>query len=132
LVERRHEEHGVDIGCDHLLGVARFAAGSAAGEFRGARQYSVDIGERFAGPLTDRDPVADRREIGAGGGLMQQPARARGGDCAVVGQNLVGALVLEGDARWHEASRVVGLESGREGRIPAERRKGHGKDRLEK
>ena len=127
-VERGDEEHGVDVRRDDLFGGVARLAGGGAGKFGFAMEHHMDVGARLAGAQAHGHPVADGRQIAAGGGRVEESARAFGGEFAVGGEEFVSVFVLERDARGHEAVGGKRQEISREEIIPAEGVEIHGND----
>ena len=68
--------------------------------------------------VAKRDPVADGRQVGAGGRIVAQAACEVRAQLAGLGEHVVLAAVLCGDASRDAV--VVWLERGREAVVPAE------------
>ena len=95
-IQRGDQEGHVDIGGDHLRGVA--AAHGLAQEGAAARQQMVDGGAAFRGADRGRHPVAGDR-IGAGFGFMGEAPRKLGGRFAHRGGEHIEAALLHDHAR---------------------------------
>ena len=129
-IEPGDQERDVDVGRDHLLigevaGRPPARVGRAAHEGRPARQDRGDHGSVVGagsriGRL-ERDPVADRREVGRGERVVSEPARDRGGTVAAqVATNDRGLLVDGDDPGGTPASSRERLEGAVPPGVPAE------------
>ena len=120
LVERRDDEDDVDVRGEHLL-LGRLPRGLAR-EPRAAREQRLDRPRVLLGAGGDGDPVTDGGEIGGGAGLLVEPSRDVAAEHAGLGEHVVGAAVLHGDAARDQAVVGVGLELLGEAVVPAEGR----------
>src|SRR6185503_9932787 len=109
-VERRNDEDRVHVGREHLR--LRGAEVDLAREGRAAREHRVD--DRVA----QRDPVADRGQVGARRRLVAQPSGEVGAQLSALGEHVVLTAVLSRDAPRYAV--VVWLERGREAVVPAD------------
>ena len=75
--QRRDQEHGVDVGGDHL-----FLDGAPG---RGARQTAATLKTTMNDAVAHADPIADGREIGGGRVIVTEPAADFGGAFGVAG-----------------------------------------------
>ncbi len=92
---------------------------------------SLAVQSCFAGARVHGHPVADGGQVGARGGGVEEAAGALGGHLAERGVEFVGVLVLERDARGHEAAGGMGSEMAGEEIVPAEGGESHGDFRFE-
>jgi hypothetical protein len=100
-------------------------ADGAARKLRPARKHRVDVGASFARAKSNCHPIADRRQVGAPDGFMEEPASTGRGKFTLSREKGVGMLVFERDARGNQVGIAEGLERVREGFVPAESGKVH-------
>jgi len=90
----------------------------------------MDVRAAFAGPEADHDPIADRGQGGAGGGVMEHPAGAGRGHELGPEQDLAGVLVGAGDPRGEKVTGGERLKVLREAVVPTEGGQSHGRKTL--
>ena len=123
LADRGDDEHDVDVRRDDLLthvvraGLVRCAARElrASREDRPDRRLSVVRG-------IERDPVADDGKLRPRLDLAPRPGREPGAGLSVLGEDVVGAAVLDGYPARVEPGSAVRSERVRPAVVPAEGR----------
>ncbi len=117
-IEPHHQEHDVNVGGDDLL--LGELAGDLARELAAPRQERLDGPALLTGRLTDRDPVADRRQFVATRGAVQDATRMLDVQFAVGRQDAEDVIELDGDAAGNQPLALVFGEPGRPPGVPAE------------
>ncbi len=127
-IQGSEQEHGVEVGGDDLLFGQR--SGGTPGKLRAPGQHGMDVRAAFAGPEADDDPITDRRQGGAGGGVVEHPAGAGRGHEFGSEQDLAGVLVRAGNPRGQKITVGIRLEVLREAVVPTEGGQSHGRKTL--